>query len=213
MDSLLPSFPAEECVTTIVCFVVALPSKSLSCGHEKPTLCKSKSPRCPPFDILKVIPLNTLEILTCDTWCPEVLFGTCLTDVFGVYLALKQMLLFLLLHLLQVVRGSLLKTLKPLIRTHSGGLSHTLNGRSLTFITSSAGALKGSRGNPIKCVYVCVWEREKEWEREYGMGPRAGVEVSDLPCLSSQSSQTAQVFPEHSTSHTLISGLLFVSWR
>lgn len=46
----------------------------------------------------------------------------------------------------------------------------------------------------------------------YGMSPLAGVEVSDLPCLSSQSSQAAQVFPEHSSSHTLISGLLFVSW-
>lgn len=46
----------------------------------------------------------------------------------------------------------------------------------------------------------------------YGMSPLAGVEVSDLPRLSSQSSQAAQVFPQHSSSHTLISGLLFVSW-
>lgn len=112
------------------------------------------------------------------------------------------------LRLFQVVCSSSLKTLKPLIRTHSGGPSHTLNGRSLTFITSSAAALKGSRGNPIKCVCarvcvcVCVC----------GMGPPlAGVEVSDLLCLSPQSSQTAQVFPQHSSSHTLISGLLFVS--
>ncbi|KAK2903858.1 hypothetical protein Q8A73_010515 [Channa argus] len=50
-----------------------------------------------------------------------------------------------------VVSASSLKTLKPLIRTHSGRPSHTLNGRSLTFITFSAAALKGSRGNPIKC--------------------------------------------------------------
>lgn len=129
------------------------------------------------------------------------LFGTCLTDVFGVYLALRQTLLFLPLHFLQVVCGSSLKTLKPLIRPHSGGPSHTLNGRSLTFITSSAAALKSSLGNPIKCV--CVY---MAWVHG------AGVEVNDLLCLSSQSSQTVQVFPQHSSSHTLISGLLFVSW-
>ena len=43
--------------------------------------------------------------------------------------------------------------------------------------------------------------------------PLAGVEVSDLLCLSLQSRQTAaQVFPQHLSVHTLISGLLFVSW-
>lgn len=52
------------------------------------------------------------------------------------------------------------------------------------------------------CVRVC------------GIGPPlAGVEVSDLLCLSLQSRQTAaQVFPQHLSVHTLISGLLFVSW-
>ena len=93
------------------------------------------------------------------------------------------------LRLVQVVRGSSLKTLKPLIRTHSAGPPYMLNGRSLTPIPSLAAALKGSRGKCMRvsvCVHACIVV--------CGMGPPlAGVEVSDPLSLSLPSSQAVQV--------------------
>lgn len=171
----------------------------------KSRLCANPGVWPPPPSLLKVTSLNTVAILTCDTWCPELLFGTCLTDVFwslrgpetGVFVPAS-------LRLVQVVCGSSLKTVKPLIRTHSAGPSYMLNGRSLTPIPSLAAALKGSRGKCMRvsvcaCMYLCVWHGSTTC--------RCGSQWSSESIFAVQSGYASV----HSSSHTLISGLRFVS--
>lgn len=107
--------------------------------------------------------------------------------------------LFFSLHYSSSCRWSLASCRKHL--SPPPPLISTLNGHSPTFIASSA-----RRGNRTKCV--CKYQTQL---RVWVQG--AGVEVSDLPCLSSQARQPAQVFPQHPSSRTLMSTLLFSSWR